>query len=267
MRAILVVYRAQIKLTVLFLLQYRLALAIWLLQFLPGPVIYLVVWTSVARAQGGQVGAFGADDFVAYYIALVLVKHVVFAVTLSGFGELVQSGALSNQLLRPVNPIHTAIAENIAYKLVSAVPLAPMFVGLVLAFRPQVRLVPWALAAAVPALLLAFVLKFLVAWTLSLAAFWVTRVSALDQVYFGALLFFSGQFVPLALYPPAVQFITYLLPFRWVIAFPLELLLGRLSPAQALAGFAAQALWLAIVLPLSPRVWRAGLRRYGAVGA
>jgi ABC-2 type transport system permease protein len=267
MRAWLHVYRTQVKFTVLFLLQYRVALVIWLLQFVPGPVIYLVVWTTVARARGGQAGAYSADDFVAYYIVLVLVKHVVFATTLSSFGERVQSGALSAQLLRPINPIHSAIAENIGYKLVAAIPLALMFLGLVIAFRPQVRLVPWALAAALPALLLAFVLKFLVAWTLSLTAFWVTRMSALDQVYFGALLFFSGQFVPLAVYPPAVRGITYLLPFRWVIAFPLELLLGRLTPGQALSGFAAQAIWLVIVLSLLPLVWRAGLRRYAAVGA
>ena len=190
-----------------------------------------------------------------------------FAWALSAFGERVQSGALSAQLLRPIHPIHTDVADIIGYKIISAIPLIPMFVGLLIAFRPRVQFIPWAVVAAVPALLLAFVLSFLVGWTLSLVAFWTTRMSAFDQVYFGMLLFFSGQFVPLSLYPPAIQALTFLLPFRWVIAFPLELLLGWLTPGETLIGFAAQAVWLATSLLILPLLWRAGARRYSAVGA
>jgi ABC-2 type transport system permease protein len=46
-----------------------------------------------------------------------------------------------------------------------------------------------------------------------------------------------------------------------------ELLLGRLTPGQALAGFGAQLAWLATSLILLRIVWRAGVRAYSAVGA
>ena len=57
------------------------------------------------------------------------------------------------------------------------------------------------MAAFVPAILLAFVVRFFMEWTLALAAFWTTRVSALNQMYFMAALFFSGQIAPLELLP------------------------------------------------------------------
>ena len=44
--------------------------------------------------------------------------------------------------------------------------------------------------------------------------------------------------------------LSYLLPFRWMLFFPVELLLGRLSLQEILIGFGAQIFWLALCLSL-----------------
>jgi viologen exporter family transport system permease protein len=81
------------------------------------------------------------------------------------------------------------------------------------------------------------------------------------------VLFLSGQVAPLSLFPFPVQVAATLLPFRWVIGFPVELLLGRLTLGEALVGFAAQGVWLVLSLALLKIVWRAGVRQYSAVGS
>ena len=86
--------------------------------------------------------------------------------------------------------------------------------------------------AFVPAVVLAFLLRFLSGWTLALAGFWTTRVFAINEVYCVAMLFLSGQMVPLSLLPGPVQALAAVLPFRWMVAFPVELLLGRVSPRR-----------------------------------
>jgi viologen exporter family transport system permease protein len=116
-------------------------------------------------------------------------------------------------------------------------------------------------------LILAFLLRFLVDWTLAQAAFWTTRVGAINQVYFVLMLFLSGQIAPLSLFPRPVQILADILPFRWMIGFPVELLLGRLTPVQFLTGVGVQAAWIALALALLRVVWRAGIRIYSAVGA
>jgi ABC-2 type transport system permease protein len=138
---------------------------------------------------------------------------------------------------------------------------------LALIFRPQLSPQGWVLAAAIPALVLAFLLRFLLEWTLAQAAFWTTRVSAINQSYFVMMLFLSGQVAPLALFPPWLQTIAFILPFRWTLGFPVELLLGRLTPAEALIGLGVQAAWVALAYVLMRIVWRAGIRLYSAVGA
>jgi ABC-2 type transport system permease protein len=138
---------------------------------------------------------------------------------------------------------------------------------LAVAFRPALRPEPWAVAAFVPALALAFLLRFLSGWTLALAAFWTTRVFAINDMYIVTMFFLSGQMVPLSLLPGPLLALATALPFRWMVGFPAELLLGRVSPDGALAGLAAQVAWLALHAAAAAVVWRAGLKRYAAVGA
>ena len=70
-------------------------------------------------------------------------------------------------------------------------------------------------ALFVPALLIAFVLRFVSGWVLALAAFWTTRVSAVNNLFFTVQIFLSGQMVPLSVLPDWLQVVTWLLPFRF----------------------------------------------------
>ena len=139
--------------------------------------------------------------------------------------------------------------------------------GLAVVFHASISLTLWASALFIPALLLAFVVRFLIEWTLALAAFWTTRVSAINQTYFVLMLFLSGQIAPLTLLPSPVQVVAGILPFRWMIGFPVELLLGRLTLAETLTGLGIQFAWLLISFVLLRIIWRAGVQIYSAVGA
>ena len=261
------VYRQQMKTSFAAMLQYRAALVIWLISQVLDPVIYLIVWSTVTAASGGEVGGYTRAEFAAYFLALMLVNNITYSWIMHEYEYRVREGTLSAALLRPVHPIHADIADNLSSKMISTPMMLVLAIGLGFIFRPEVRLVPWALAAFIPAVALAFVLRFLIEWTLALAAFWTTRVSALNQTYYVALLFLSGQVAPLSLFPGIVQAIGLALPFRWMIAFPLDLLLGNLTVGETLVGFAAQVAWIGVGLVLVRVTWRAGVRQYSAVGA
>ena len=268
MTHLLHLYRAQFKTTIAEQLQYRGALAIWMLGLVLEPVIYLSVWSTVARSQGGAVDGFTAASFAAYFIVAMLVDHATFTWIMWEFEWWIREGNLSPLLLRPVHPIHRQIAVNLTFKLLTLTIVVPVALILAVVFRPNfdgVRL--WGVAAFLVALPLAVALRYLIEWTLALLAFWTTRVSAINQLYFVAFIFLSGQAVPLALLPGPAQRLAEWLPFYRVLGFPVELLLGRLTPREAAVGIAAQVAWIAVVWLLTDRVWARGVRQYSAVGA
>jgi len=261
------IYLQQLKTGVASIAQYRATLAIWLIGNVLEPLIYLVVWSTVSRSGGGTIGGYEARDFAAYYIVFMLVNQVSFTWVMYEFEYRIREGLFSAVLLHPVHPIHADIAENLSSKVVSLPFVAAAAAGLTAIFRPAFNFTWGMVAAFVPALVLAFLVRFLVDWTVALAAFWTTRVSAVNQIHWMAVLFFSGQIAPLAVLPRPLQVVATILPFRWTIGFPVELVLGRLTPAQVLTGFAAQAAWLAAAAVLLKFAWRASVKKYAAVGA
>ena len=248
-------------------LQYRAANLIWLIGAILEPIIYLVVWDTVAQAQGGSVGGFTSSDFAAYYLALMVVDRLTFTWIMWEYEFFIRDGTLARRLLRPLHPFWVDVADNLAYKAFIMVVLVPTVILLMLIFRPSFQTSWLDLLAFVPALMLAFMLRFCLEWGLAMSAFWTTRINAINQVYFVVFLFFSGRLAPLELLPESAQALAKVLPFRWMLSFPLEILLGQLSAQEILIGYAAQVGWTAVVVVAMLLAWRTSIKQFSAVGS
>ncbi|MFP6809306.1 MAG: ABC-2 family transporter protein [Pseudomonadales bacterium] len=260
-------YKAFLRTSILDSIQYRASGMIWMLGSILEPVIYLVVWSTVARSRGGDVGGYTAEEFAAYYIILMLVNHVTFTWIMQTFQFRIQFGSLSYELLRPVHPIHADISDNIAFKTVQLMIMLPAFFILILFFKPTFNIEYSSLLIAFPVIILAFLIRFFMEWTLALAAFWTTRIVAINQAYFSVMMFLSGRVAPIALMPIWIQSIAEFLPFYYVVAFPVEIITGKLSNQQIIEGVTTQLIWLIVVLTLMRFTWRRAVRNFAAVGS
>jgi len=267
MAALIEIYRAHFRVWVAVELQYRVASIIWLIGIVLEPVVYLVVWTTVAQSSGGEVGGFETADFAAYFITSMLVNQMTFMWHMWEYDYTIRQGLLSPKLLRPLHPIHSDIAENLVHKVMTMVVIGPTAVLLIFIFKPAWNAPLWSVLLAVPAVVMAFFIQFFCGWVLAMAAFWTTRINAINRVYFLGKFFLAGQISPLVLLPPAVQIISTISPFRWMLSFPIELALGRLSLPHALLGLGAQVVWVGLSYWGVRAAWRAGVKRYSAFGS
>ncbi len=267
MKALVELYIQQFRTTIATMFAYRASLLIWMIGQVLEPLVYLIVWSIVSNTSGGSIGEYTTNQFAAYFILLMLVNQITYTWIMYEFEYRIREGVLSFSLLKPVHPIHSDIADNISSKLITTPFVALVAAGLAAVFHPSLSPTPWAIALFFPALSLAFAVRFLLEWTLALSAFWTTRVGAVNQTYFVVMLFLSGQFAPLTLLPFPVQIIADILPFRWLIAYPIDLVAGRLTLNEALIGLGAQAGWLIVSYILFYIVWRVGVKTYSAVGA
>jgi ABC-2 type transport system permease protein len=146
--------------------------------------------------------------------------------------------------------------------------LVPVWLLLAALVRPDFSgVTPTTLLLAVPAIVLGFALCFFQGAAVTCAAFWTTRAYAIGELYFAIVILFSGQFVPLELMPPLIQQSARFLPFQLMRYFPIQLILGKLSPDEIARNFLLAIVWVLVSAAIFFRVWRAGLRRFSAVGA
>ena len=248
--------------------QYRANLIMYLLYFLVSPVIYLAVWTSIATSRG-EVNGFTTNDFITYYMTLLIVDQITSNIILHIFAYKVQDGSLSGELIRPIHPMLTnTLVNNVAFKALSLMGLIPIWILLYALFQQDYSEVTRLnLVLSIPVMALGFIVGFLLSAAVTSLAFWTTRVYSISEFYFAIFLLFSGQFVPLPLMPDFVQKIAQYLPFQLSLYFPIQLILGKLSTAEILRGFLVGMLWLPVSILLFQWVWHEGVRRYSAVGA
>lgn len=248
--------------------QYRANLLMYQLYWLVSPVVYLAVWVTIANSQG-SVNGLTANDFITYYLTLLIVDQLTSDITIHILAYKIQDGTLSGDLLRPIHPILTStLVNNIAFKALSFMALIPIWIVLVLLFRPDFNsITPGSILLAVPAILLGFLTSFLLGASITCLAFWTTRVNSISEFYFALITLFSGQFVPLQLMPPLIQQMAQFLPFQMFKYVPIQIILNRLSPAAILLDYGTGILWLGLSWLIFRWIWRAGVKRFSAVGA
>jgi ABC-2 type transport system permease protein len=248
--------------------QYRANMIMYLMYWLVSPVVYLSVWITIANSQG-SVNGLTANDFVTYYLTLLIIDQLTSEITIHMLAYKIQDGTLSGDLMRPMHPIlTTTLVNNIAFKALTIMVLIPIWLVLVFLFRPDYSAVTLgSVLLAVPGVLLAFATNFLIGATLTCVAFWTTRVYAINEFYYALVVLFSGQFVPLQLMPQLVQQIAQFLPFPMFRYVPIQIILNKLPPDVILRDYVVGVIWFLIALFVFRWVWREGVKRFSAVGA
>jgi ABC-2 type transport system permease protein len=259
-------YITEMRIAVAEQFQYRAANYFYMIGMIAEPVIYLVVWTTVARQQGGSVAGIDAGQFAAYYIVWTLVRNMNIVFTPFGWEFRIREGQFSGLLLRPMHPIHNDLGYFAGWKVVVIVMWLPIALVLALLFHPSATITPLGVAVFSVAIWGAYLIRSLNQSTLGMVTFWTTRVGPVFEIYFTAELLLSGRLVPLGLMPPWVQQVAAVLPFQYTFGFPIEALVGNLSPAALLGGLAMQALWIAIGAVVLRKAFAVAVRRYSAVG-
>lgn len=265
MSSFISMYWVRIQTCLATLAQYRASVVIWTLALIIEPLIYMVVWTLVARG-GGEIGGYGESEFAAYYLTWILVRHFTVAIRPDTIEKRVTRGDFSPLLMQPVHPIHADIGDIIALKLFVLPTVVITVVALALFFPPTFHLEWWSIPAFVITVLLAFPIRFLFTWVLGLVAFWTTWARSIYGVFTVGEIFLTGRLAPLALLPGWAQLLASFLPFRWMIVFPVEVLIGKVTWNEVLIGVGIQVVMLIVLALLLDKVWRAAVRRYAAVG-
>lgn len=219
------------------------------------PVLGLAVWSAALP---------GSESVSSYYLALLLVQLMTVSYENHTLSNGIYAGNISHELVKPQHPILGTIGENCALRIwhvLIGLPLLAVFWLLIgVAFEMD------AVLLAVPAVLLAAVLRFLFMYTLALSAFWTQQ--AHGAVGFGETLIFllGGSAAPIAFFPGTFRSLGEILPFRAMLGLPAEIATGTIKGERLATGYAWQVVWLMAFSAVAVIVWRRGTHRFTAVG-
>jgi ABC-2 type transport system permease protein len=236
-------------------LQYRVTNYFYMLGMVAEPVVYLVVWTTIARQQGGSVNGITTGEFAAYYIVWTLVRNMNIVFGAPFWEYRIREGRLAGDLIKPMYILHYDLAYFAGWKFVVVGLWIPIAVGLSAVFHPDLHPSALQVVVFVCAIWGAYLVRSMFQGTVGMLNFWTTRGAAVFDLYMATEMLLSGRLVPLQLMPGWVQTLANFLPFKWTFGFPIESLVGNMSTRSLLTGLAVFRV-----------AWSAAIKRFSAVG-
>jgi ABC-2 type transport system permease protein len=248
---------------------YRAEMFVWVLATTM-PFIMLALWSAVSAvapvvSTSGR--SYSAGMFTAYFLAVFIVRQLVSSWASWEINFEVRQGTLAMRLLRPIHPIVSFAAGNLAAlpmrSLVTLPVVAIIFiVGVEGAFPSDPRM--WALwvVAMMGGWLITFFANIAIG---SLSLYLESSIKVMD-IWLAGFFVFSGYLYPIDMFPPFVRIASDFLPFRYQIGVPVELMTGAHGFDESIALVTRQWTWVAGLAVGSVLLWNNGVKRFQAFG-
>lgn len=228
------------------------------------------LWSSVFSEPGRVVFGYDRDKILTYVFGILILKAVVLSARTVDIAGEISTGDITNFLLKPINYFKYWFTRDVSSKALN-LSFAAVEAGLLyIILRPPFFLQtdPFLIFAFLASLVAAVIIFFCLLFLVNLVAFWMPENGWAAQFLFIGILTesLSGGLFPLDILPNVVQRVLYVMPFPYLLFFPLQVYLGKIPPDQVTAGLSMSYFWVLALAASLNIVWNKGIRRYEAVG-
>jgi ABC-2 type transport system permease protein len=247
-------------------LAYRASGYIWLMTDAIPALIMPLVWLSAYNGRP-TIAGYSPSQMVMYYLVMVTITNFITSHLMWEIAMEIKEGFFSVYLVRPISFFQHQFIRNLAWRTIRTGIFLPVGFVLLMIFKEYVQWGNFYLGWQVwVAILLGHTLSFTLVFAMSLLALWLQEAHSVYELYYIPSLFLSGQLVPLSILPTWALGISAILPFRYTLALPTELIVGRLSPEAGTQQILIQIIWITIAVISGQFLWRKGLKHYTGVG-
>lgn len=250
------------------LFSYRFDIMIYALSGMLMPLLGLFIWFAVG--QGNPNLGMNLGEIVFYFLAVAWCNEVTTTWSAYFIYEDIKSGRIVTNMLKPFSILENSATNNIAEKTIklSIVTFALIIAGYLfsslynLQFNVHTELIPLSLLALIGGA----AMMILIDVSIGLCSFWLDEVEFLMNSFLAAELLLSGKFVPIQFLPSVLQSVTVYLPFRYLVSFPIEIIMGKLNAVEILFGFAVLGLWTMTAWVIQRQLYSRGAKHYQSFG-
>ena len=263
-----VAYRADFWINFLgnFSTEFVVAFFLWRAIFASGVQGSL---TSADQTGVQQIGGMTFEQMMLFYLMSPLLSNIMRGPEMHFISKEIYDGSLSRYIVYPVPFLRFKYVSHFCHGLIACLQGAAL-VAIYLAFFDVpggVNFTSLTFVAGAGTAMLAGVLYFSIAACLEMVAFWAENVWSLMVMLKYFILLMGGGMLPLAIYPVWAQNTLSWTPFPWLIHFPIQVALGRVTGGQWLEGTGLLVFWSAVFALAANWIWRRGSREYTGVGA
>lgn len=246
---------------------YRADFFLWGFNEFLDTLVFLFIWILI-YGEKNRIGGFSLSETITYLIGVGLIADIISSRLIEHLSRDIQSGWLSNLLIKPLNYPSARFSLTLAVKPLNFLIRMVVYLLVALSFRGKI-IVPldiWSLILTFISIIFALVINTLLDFMVGCIAFWTVTTEGFSGMARTVKSIFSGGYAPITFFPKWFQTTAGFLPFMYTRYFPMLIYLGKVSKMEAIWGIAVQILWIIILYLLAKFMWRTGIKRYEGIG-
>lgn len=244
-------------------LAFRLRYYTGILTYLINVTVYYFIWSAVYGPAAGQtIAGYDLAQMITYVAMGWVIRSFYWNTIDQEMAYEVIEGKIAMELIKPVSVqamwLARAMGES-AFRLGMLTTPTALTVMLIFPVRAPASLLNAALfgVAVVGSFFLMGAINFLI----GTCAIHLKSILALIRAKYWLIELLSGLLVPLTFFPEPLRRVLAWLPFQHIAFTPLEIYLGRETPAQAALALATQWSWVVALLWLGNMWWERSVRK------
>jgi len=247
---------------------YRLNFILWRFRSFVFFVTLIIFWQAVYGARESLFG-YQKTQIFAYILGIAILRGLVLGSRSADMAGQIKSGELTSIILRPISIFKYWFAKDLADKILNILFVClEIFLALKIFNLPfYLPHLPQTYLFFILMVILAVMLYFFLSFALSASAFWTDDTWSTRWLFGVVFLeFFSGTYFPLDILPKTMVKIINLTPFPYLVYFPIKIWNEQVTGASVIKVILICFFWLALFSLLSLKLWRKGVKNYGAYG-
>jgi ABC-2 type transport system permease protein len=249
---------------------YKLSFIMWRLRNVLQVFVAFYFWNTLFASNNTSLFGYDRTKILTYVFTILFMRAVVFSVRAVDVSGQIANGDLSNWLLKPIGYMKYWFTRDLSSKALNFVFAFFEILLLYLLLRPPLYLQTdlGLLLIFLVFMVLAIILFFFLLFVVEMATFWMPENGWAAQFLFVGIVaeFFSGGVFPLDIFPKLFQTVLGYLPFGYLLYFPAQVYLGKLSTQTIQRGLVIEVMWIVIFYVIAQKMWRRGLKNYASEG-
>lgn len=232
-------------------------------------LIKIYLWKCAYMANGfGEIKGYSYDEIIAYNTFSMLFAYLSTTYFQYNIAFEIKDGTLSRYLVKPINHMSYWMSILIGNKLINTiyVLILILIAGVFWGNNIEGYISLVTMSFTIIAVFFAVILNFLIFYAVSLLAFWFLDVSFFFAAISFVISILSGEIIPINVMPEIIENALLVLPFNYLVYFPVRILLGKLEVWSIVLGIVMQIVWIIVFVLVGRGIWRIGLKKYESVG-
>lgn len=248
-------------------LEYRVDFLFSLISCIFPIIIQVSLWSAIYKATGtGIVYGYSYKQMIMYTLLVGLVGKFLATGFEWEINEDIKMGGLSKYIVRPLNYIYYRLSCFLGGRVSLSIVVIFFMIIIMSIFQGEEKLTLLRVLFIIITFILAMLLNFFIYFILGISAFYFTEASKIFPAVSIIFTVISGGIFPLDILGEGYMKFLNLMPFKYMLQFPVDVLIGKVSNDDLLFGVTVQLIWAILIFIFLKALFNKGLKKYVAIG-